>query len=646
MSNHYEDELGRSRARRSRKQLSQQDDRQIDAGPRFNETGRPSRSRGSEPVERGSQKLSGDSFYSRYERSSIGARSGDRSDRGALSGRAERTGSTARHQRESGAADIERQRAERGRSNRTKRDSNKKPKNKTRNRIIVLMIAEIVTLFAIYMYAYAYKIYSTPQRPTFRPEEYENQELTGADLKKMKGYWLIAIFGVDGRDGSVNKGVNADVSMICRINQDTGEVKLVSVFRDTYLNTDDQNTYNKVNSAYAKGGPELAVKVLNKNLDLNITDYITFNWKSVAEAINILGGIELEISPAEFKYINGFITETVKSTGIGSNHLKKAGMNQLDGIQAVSYGRLRLMDTDYARTERQRKIIKLAFDKAKTAEYSVLNNILVTVLPQVATSLNFADLTNVALNITKYRLGETSGFPMQRGEANMGKKGACVVPATLESNVIRLHQFLFGDEVYAPTELVKKISAKIASDTGVYKEGQVRGDVGTKGSLPKETKAPVTTEEVIEEEYNYEEELGDYPDGYIPDTDPATNRPLRLPGIGETDEFGDLVDPPEEPGEGLEPGYPYSSTETRPEVPSTSGWVPGPATEQTRPVTPGVVETTPAPGPGVNPPPGSNPVGPWDETTGGKVPNAPAPGGNSSMNNGLGDLINSNGPGV
>ena len=157
--------------------------------------------------------------------------------------------------------------------------------------------------------------------------------------------------------------------------------------------------------------PEQAVAALNKNLDLNITDYITFNWKAVADAINILGGIDMEISKAEYKYINGFITETVESTGVGSHHLKSAGMNHLDGVQAVAYGRLRLMDTDYARTERQRKVVEQAFEKAKKADYAVLNNILVTVLPQVATSLNFTDLTNVALNITKYKLGETPRIP-------------------------------------------------------------------------------------------------------------------------------------------------------------------------------------------------------------------------------------------
>ena len=154
----------------------------------------------------------------------------------------------------------------------------------------------------------------------------------------------------------MTKGTNADVNMICNINRDTGEIRLVSVYRDTYLNVSKEGTYNKLNYAYAVGGPEQAIETLNRNLDLEINDYMTFNWKAVANAIDILGGVDIELSKAEFYYINSFITETVKATGIGSHQLTHAGMNHLDGVQAVAYGRLRLMDTDFARTERQRTV--------------------------------------------------------------------------------------------------------------------------------------------------------------------------------------------------------------------------------------------------------------------------------------------------
>lgn len=159
-------------------------------------------------------------------------------------------------------------------------------------------------------------------------------------------------------------------------------------------------------------------------------------------------------------------------------------MNHLDGVQAVAYGRLRLMDTDYARTERQRKVISLAFEKMKKADWATINNIVQTVFPQVATSIEINDLLKIGRNITRYHLTETTGFPSELKEKKMGRKGACVIPQTLESNVIELHHFLFGDEEYTPTETVRTISQKIVSDTGVHGTKQAE----TK-ALPKTTEA-------------------------------------------------------------------------------------------------------------------------------------------------------------
>lgn len=180
------------------------------------------------------------------------------------------------------------------------------------------------------------------------------------------GYWTIAVFGVDSRDGNLGKGALSDVEMLASINKKTGEIRLVSVFRDSYLHiSEKENDYDKINEAYFLGGHEQAVKALERNLNLHIDDYATFNWKAVVDAINVLGGVDIEISDKEFAYINSFITETVNSTGVGSYQLEHSGMNHLDGVQAVAYARLRLMDTDFNRTERQRKVLGQAMEKGK-----------------------------------------------------------------------------------------------------------------------------------------------------------------------------------------------------------------------------------------------------------------------------------------
>ena len=475
------------------------------------------------------------------------------------------------------------------------RETRKKVKTKaqkTRRRIIAMIIAECLTLTAIFGYAFFARKLTMMPRPDVDKTYVKNDDLQVEDLEKMKGYWMIAVFGVDSRDGSVGAGNQSDVNIICCINQDTGEIKMVSLFRDTYLNTNDNGRYSKFNEAYARGGPEQALKFLNKNLDLNITDYITFSWKAVADAITILDGVDVEISKAEFRYINSFITETVQATGVGSHQLDGPGLHHLDGVQAVAYARLRKMDSDCARTERQRKIIELAFDKAKKADYATLNNILMTVLPQVSNNLDFADLTNIALSITKYHIGETMGFPSARGEANMGAKGACVIPQTLESNVSELHTFLFGDEVYTPTDTVKQISAKIASDTGMYSQGKSIGHVSTEGYLPNDSSSSSSSgsgsknTETSAAETTAEPETDE--NGNIIETTAGDG--TKHPGIGETDENGNLVDGPEEdessaggPGEIIQ--HPGSTTESRADAPVH----PGSTTETTGSSSGGIV---------------------------------------------------------
>ncbi len=336
--------------------------------------------------------------------------------------------------------------------------------------IIIMALAEMLVLGVICGYAYFLKQYSKVQRPHFEKAEVQNENLSEKKIREMKGYRMVAIFGVDSRDNSVGKGNNSDVIMIANINQDTGAIRMVSIFRDTYLKV-NKSSYRKINAAYAEGGPAQAVKALNENLDLNITEYVTFSWKAVATGINILGGVDMDITKPEFRYINSYITFTVKATQIGSTQLDGPGMHHLDGVQAVAYARLRYMDSDYARTERQRKVVSQALDKAKAADLKTLNDLLGNMLSMVATNLTWQDGLDVIADINKYHFEETAGFPFARTDMMLGSKGAIVVPTTLESNVKELHRFLFGDENYQVSSTVKNISAKVSADTGYYKEG-------------------------------------------------------------------------------------------------------------------------------------------------------------------------------
>ena len=412
-----------------------------------------------------------------------------------------------------------------------------------RKLIIVFIILEILFLLGTGLYRYAQNKMSLIQPSQFKPAQVTNPNIPQGKVEEMEGYWTIALFGVDSRNNSVGKGNNADVIIICNIDQGSGEIKLVSVFRDTYLSVSDNGLYNKINQAYFLGGPEQAVEALNRNLDLQIDDFATFNWKAVVDAVNILGGVDVELSKAEFYYINAYITETVEATGVGSYQLKQAGLNHLDGVQAVAYARLRKMDTDFARTERQREIIDLCFQKLKKSDFAVVNNVMEAVFHQILSSVTIDDI-----------------IPAARSDANMGKKGACVIPQTLESNVTLLHQFLFGDENYQPSDMVKKISAKISADTGMYNEAKPIDHVGTDGGyIPKPTQATKATEETKE---NESESSTSGTDESIIDGETD----LEI----ETDEFGNELDPPEDdifgrPGESsgsgtVHPGRPGESS--------------------------------------------------------------------------------------
>ena len=303
------------------------------------------------------------------------------------------------------------------------------------------------------------------------------------------GYWTIAVFGVDSRDGNLGKGALSDVEMLCSINKKTGEIRLASVFRDSYLRIDSDSDYDKINEAYFKGGHEQAVSALESNLDLHIDDYATFNWKAVVDGINILGGVDLEITDKEFAYINSFITETVNSTGIGSVQLEHSGMNHLDGVQAVAYARLRLMDTDFNRTERQRKVLGLAMEKAKHADAKTLKNLAAAIYPEISTSIGLNDLLTLARSARKYYIGQTSGFPFSHQEMKIGKK-ACVIPTTLASNVVQLHAFLYDDENFAPSSTVQAISDHIAEKTGLGQPGkdtESGRNIGAQGNTGENT---------------------------------------------------------------------------------------------------------------------------------------------------------------
>ena len=290
------------------------------------------------------------------------------------------------------------------------------------------------------------------------------------EVEHKTGYLNVALFGVDSREASLGKGTRSDTIMIASLNQETGEVKISSVYRDTILQQSD-GTYNKANAAYSFGGVEEAVALLNKNLDLNIEHYVAVNFNAMIDVIDTLGGLDIELTEEEVKYTNMYCDETAVVTGRPfEEDLVGAGVHHLDGVQATSFCRIRYTKgDDFKRTERQRFVIEKIVEKLQAANLATINKIADDVFAEVGTNFTLPEILSYAKDFKKYTLGETTGFPFNKSTGILSGIGSSVLPTDLAGDVQQLHQFFFGDDGYTPSDVVLSIDAgvkKKATDVG------------------------------------------------------------------------------------------------------------------------------------------------------------------------------------
>ena len=297
-----------------------------------------------------------------------------------------------------------------------------------------------------------------------------NDDLSDETKESMAHYKTIALFGLDNRsNGSLSKG-NSDVIMLANIDTKQHTINLVSVYRDSYLDT-GSGTYQKCNAAYAKGGPEQALSMLNTNLDLAITDYVTVDFNAIIECVDLLGGVDITITDDEASLMTGYMRELNELTGHNSTPPASGGTYTLDGVQACAYARIRYGGgDDYRRTERQRTVLTAMMQKAQKSNILTLNKLINAAFGDIQTSFSNTDLLALAAKIFSYNIGDTTGFPYEKTTHKYDKIGDVVIPCDLASNVTQLHQFLFDDNNYTPSATVLSNSQQIISNTG-YKQG-------------------------------------------------------------------------------------------------------------------------------------------------------------------------------
>ena len=369
--------------------------------------------------------------------------------------------------------DMEDTAAKRAQKKSAERRSSGKKKKKSKNKPwIIALIAEILVIIlggVLFVNAYINSAFNKMNFEELKDVKV-NDDLAEETVKKMTGYTTIALFGVDSRDiDMVESGARSDAIII---NNDTQEVKMSSVYRDTYLElANDSKSYEKATHAYAYGGASEAINTLNKNLDLNITAYVTVNFKALTEAIDALGGLDIELKSSELDKLNQCIDEQQRVNGIQSTYVYDTGVVHLDGVQATAYARIRSTDQgDITRAWRQRKVISLMIEKAKSAGISKLNDCLNAVVDDISSSLTKKEIMDLATNCFNYKLESSTGFPFTWSTPTLGSKGSLVVAGDLENNVVVLHRYLFNDYDYVPSQTVKNISANIINDTGYYNQ--------------------------------------------------------------------------------------------------------------------------------------------------------------------------------
>lgn len=336
-----------------------------------------------------------------------------------------------------------------------------KGKKRKKIRIFLTIILVILILLLLCFSGISWYVYNKLSKVNY--VKLENIEINEGVEEQLKGYRNIVLFGIDARANTYDNS-RSDCIIIASINEDTNEVKLTSIYRDTYVYIEGHG-YDKITHAYAYGGAELAINTINKNFDLDITEFVAVNFDAVVDIIDAIDGVNITIESDELNYINDYISAVDSQMGKRTPKVTKTGNQTLSGVQALAYSRIRYTaGGDYKRTERMRDVLNASFNKAKTMSVGKLNNLADILLPKVCTNITSNEILSMIPNITKYNVVSSIGWPYEVKGITLDRWYG--VPVTLESNVKKLHADLFGNEGYEVSSKVKEYSNGIIKKTG------------------------------------------------------------------------------------------------------------------------------------------------------------------------------------
>ena len=378
----------------------------------------------------------------------------------------------------------------------SKKNYKKSRKYKKMRRRKIIFGIEITVLLILsgilFVYAWINRSMDKMNQDTLDSSQIQiNSEVkANTDLSQMSGTQVIALVGVDARgvEGSeLAESMNSDTIILCCIDHDKQEIRMVSIMRDTWMNmakyTDEYYEFDKANSAYNRGGPESMLSMLNTNLDFALTDYVTVNFKALADAIDVLGGLDIEMTNAECVHANNYNREVSEAQGVEYEAIPYdedlgddySEVRHVSGALATSYARIRYGGGDDAkRTSRQRIVINLMVQKLKQNPTKI-PEILDKVMGNVSTSLTKNEILELGMHAVTYTMGTSYAYPFQLcyGENVVNALGEdVVIPVTLEFNVRELHEYRYPGLSYEPSAAVTEYSDYIARKSG-YDEDMI-----------------------------------------------------------------------------------------------------------------------------------------------------------------------------
>lgn len=278
------------------------------------------------------------------------------------------------------------------RSKKSKHSRRRGKKRKTSKILIVLIaLLSCVAILLAAAYGYAYSIIDNVEKETL---EIEKPEELNIETQEFDGVKNIALLGIDTR--SDNTSGRSDAILVLSIDKKHKKIKLTSIARDSYVKIDGHGN-DKLTHAYAYGKSKLAVKTLNKNFGLEITDYVTVNFFEFSRIIDYIGGVEIDVNKKEKDHMNNYLIPKLRKTGLECDEITGTGEQLLTGAQALCFARIRKIDGDVERGNRQKEVLTAMFKKVKKMSVTKLPKIAEMVLSECQTSLSTNDIMNIGL---------------------------------------------------------------------------------------------------------------------------------------------------------------------------------------------------------------------------------------------------------